>query len=65
MLSNKIESVRAALGALAGQVSPEHRQILKSCRLALEGLRESALELENRLVPQDIEQDQRATRRAQ
>lgn len=51
MLSRKIENARAALGELAGKVGQEEWAIIHGCRLLLDDVRESAEELESRLVP--------------
>lgn len=51
MLSRKIENARVALGELAGKVGQEEWAIIHGCRLLLEDARESAEELELRLVP--------------
>lgn len=51
MLSKEIETVRAALGDLAGKVGPDEWAVVSSCRRVLEAVQESAEALETRLVP--------------
>lgn len=51
MLSREIETVRAALGDLAGKIGSEEWAVVSSCRRVLEGAQESAKELEARFVP--------------
>lgn len=51
MLSRKIETVRAALGDLAGKIGPEEWDVVSACRRVLEDVQERAGEMEMRFVP--------------
>ena len=65
MLSNKIESVRVALGDLAGKVDGENWEVISSCRRTLESVQAQISELEKYLVPNSEDAREQGERRWQ